>query len=360
MKKLFTLLCAAFPFAASAQIPLGYYNTTSGLTGQSLRVALRNIIRPHTTLAYSDLWTAYYYTDAKSSGKLWDMYSDIPGGTPAYEYTLGTGQCGGGTIAAEGDCYNREHSWPQSKFGSAAPMQTDLFLVIPTDGWVNAQRSDLPYGVAGAPFVDTFTNGSLIGDNAYAGSPTGNCFEPIDSFKGDIARGYFYITTCYWADSSAFSSWEMATRVNLKPWAIQMLMEWHHADPVSQKEIDRNNQVYLRQNNRNPFIDHPGYADCIWGTGPCVTEVEQVTAKDNGIIPRYDNYANLLNIDWSVTGSSASLSVVDINGRILYHQSLAVASHGTSTINTATWSRGMYFIRLTGASSSAAAKVVIY
>jgi endonuclease I len=147
-------------------------------------------------------------------------------------------------------------------------MQTDLFIVYPTDYFVNSRRGDLPYGVVTSA-IQTFTNGCKIGYNTYAGSPATNCFEPIDSFKGDIARNYFYVSTCYRDDSATFTSWEMANHVNLNPWVVQMLLDWHHNDPVSKKEIDRNNAVYAQQGNRNPFIDHPEYVDCIWGSGVC-------------------------------------------------------------------------------------------
>ena len=227
MKKLIPLLALTCTYFCHAQPP-GYYSPAYGLNGQPLRVALMGIIRAHTALSYTPgLWNAYYTTDTNTDGKLWDVYSDIPGGTPAYEYTMGTSQCSGSSPSAEGGCYNREHTWPQSKFGSAAPMQTDLFIVYPTDYYVNSNRGDLPYGIVGTA-TKTFTNHSKIGNNIYTGAPSGNCYEPNDSFKGDLARNYFYVSTCYRNDSTTFVSWEMASQVNLEPWAIQMLLEWNH------------------------------------------------------------------------------------------------------------------------------------
>jgi len=43
-----------------------------------------------------------------------------------------------------------------------------------------------------------------------------------------------------------------------------MLLRWHDQDPVSVKETDRNNAVFARQQNRNPFIDEPRYVKLIW------------------------------------------------------------------------------------------------
>ncbi len=362
MKRIILSLGLCLPFLAIGQIPPGYYNTATG-SGTALRVALRNIVRPHTQLSYTPgLWNAYYTTDVKPSGKLWDMYSDNPAGTPAYEYTLGSGQCSGGSPTAEGGCYNREHSWPQSKFASDTPMQTDLFLVIPTDYYVNSLRGDLPYGKAGSSIVTNFTNGGKIANNIYAGAPSGNCYEPNDSFKGDIARAYFYIATCYYgADSTSFISWEMANGISFKPWAIQMLLEWHHNDPVSPKEINRNNKAYLLQNNRNPFIDHPEFADCIWGTGTCTTIVNEALTAAPNVTALANAANNSLAVNWQGMQQNevTAISVMNINGQAVYHAALQGNKEQSLTTNTANWPKGIYIVRVNCLSSTVTIKVLV-
>ena len=355
MRKLFTLLFVALSANVLAQPP-GYYTSANGLNGQDLRLALRNIIRTHTTLSYTPgLWNAYYTTDVKPNGKLWDVYSDIPGGTPAYEYTLGTDQCGSAGPTAEGGCYNREHTWPQSKFASDTPMKNDLFIAYPTDYIVNNRRGDFPYGKVGTA-TQTFTNGSKIGNNTYSGAPSGSCFEPIDSFKGDLARTYFYISTCYRNDSNLFTSWEMANQVALTPWAAQMLLEWHHNDPVSKKEVDRNNAAYVLQANRNPFIDHPEYADCIWGTGDCSSLATGSVATTQGHftmfpIPAVSNTT----IAWRAN-EDAQIVVHDINGRIVLTVNEA---GGKLAINVADWPKGIYMVQLVTATWTGMQKLVV-
>jgi endonuclease I len=255
----------------TAQIPSGYYNQAAGLNGAGLKTSLHRIIRNHHVISYNGLWTAFYTSDDKPSGKVWDIYSDIPDGTPPYEYDFGVNQCSI-TPGIENYCYNREHSFPQSYFGSSTSdtIYTDLFQIYPTDSYVNTRRSNFPYGAVNSP-TWTSQNGSKTGPCATAGY-TGTVFEPLDAFKGDLARTYFYIATRYehkmagWTtlnnygdailDSSAYPCYE--------PWFLAMLLEWNTMDPVSQKEIDRNNTVYAFQGNRNPFIDHPEYADIIW------------------------------------------------------------------------------------------------
>jgi len=251
-----------------AQIPTGYYDNAAGLEGESLRDALRDIIKSgHTQNSYKsakDLHNDFYKTDRKSNGKVWDMYSDIPGSTPPYEFSFTSGdQCG--NYSKEGDCYNKEHSFPKSWFNEAQPAYADLFHLVPTDGYVNGIRNNFPFGENNGESY-TSQNGSKKGACTYPGYG-GICFEPIDDYKGDFARNYFYMATRY---KDNFSSWadntDMITGNNLSSWAINMLLEWHELDPVSTKEINRNNAVHDIQGNRNPYIDYPEWVECVWGS----------------------------------------------------------------------------------------------
>ena len=259
MKSIFVFLYIAF---LAADIPPGYYDDAEGLDGDSLRLALHNIIDDHNAQSYSSLHGHFESTDAKPNGTVWDMYSDVPGGTPPYIYNFTSAdQCG--NYSEEGDCYNREHSWPKSWFNDAMPMKTDLFHIYPTDGYVNGMRSNYPYGEVASPNW-TSQNGSQRGTmDAYGYE--GTVFEPIDEYKGDFARTYFYMSTRYYTEDSGWDENDMVNGADLKAWAVEMLMDWHFQDSVSQKEIDRNNAVYEIQENRNPFIDHPEWVDCVWG-----------------------------------------------------------------------------------------------
>jgi endonuclease I len=247
-------------FTTFGQIPQGYYDSASGLSGQQLRAALKAIIDDHQEQSYTSLWTHFQSTDDKADGKVWDMYSDVPGGNPFYTFTFVVDQCG--NYSSEGDCYNREHSFPSSWFNDASPMLTDLFHIYPTDGFVNGKRSNYPYGeVNNASW--TSLNGSKLGNCSFTGY-SGIVFEPIDEYKGDFARTYFYMMTRYMDEVASWNS-DMLSGNDLTSWAKEMLLEWDTADPVSQKEVDRNNAVYQIQNNRNPFIDHPEFTGQIWG-----------------------------------------------------------------------------------------------
>lgn len=259
MKKVLILILTLHLGVLYAQIPAGYYDAATGLQGDTLRQVLHLIIRNHSQQTYSSLWTHFQKTDKKPTGEVWDIYSDIPGGTPAYTFQFVTNQCG--SYSQEGDCYNREHSVPSSWFSDAYPMYSDLFHLYPTDGFVNGKRSNFPYGMVNAP-TWTSSNGSKLGPSASPGF-TGTVFEPISSYKGDLARTYFYMMVRYLDVMPGWSS-PMFAGDSLSSWAKNQLLQWHYQDTVSPKEISRNDSIYTIQGNRNPFIDHPEWVAEIW------------------------------------------------------------------------------------------------
>ena len=144
-------------------------------------------------------------------------------------FIVGQNQCG--NYKNVGDCYNREHSMPKSWFDEASPMKSDAFHIYPTDGKVNGQRSNYPYGEC--------ANGTSLSNGSIKG------LGKLGKWNSDMLAGNKY---------PAYTTW-----------AVNLLMKWNEQDPVSQKEIDRNEAVYSYQHNRNPFIDHPELADYIWG-----------------------------------------------------------------------------------------------
>lgn len=264
-----TLVLMALAVGTWAQGPNDsgvYYQKADGKKGAALKTALCTVINPHIQRSYKQLWTDFQTTDKKANGKVWDMYS------VKREFTFGTDQAG--NFSNEGDKYNREHSFPKSWFNDEYPMYTDLFHLYPTDGWVNGQRSNDPFGEVGPGYNASYNGFSKWGNARSDLGYSGKVFEPNDEYKGDFARTYFYMVTCYetYADGAKhISDWSSAMLDgNLYPglseWALNMLMRWAKNDPVSEKEVNRNNAVYSIQENRNPFIDYPGLEEYIWGS----------------------------------------------------------------------------------------------
>jgi endonuclease I/chitodextrinase len=315
-----------------AQIPSGYYNTANG-TGYTLKTQLYNIIKNHTNLGYQALWVTYATSDRdlfyENDNSILDIYSENPTSTDPFTYQYGTNQCG--VYVIEGSCYNREHIIPQSIFNSVSPMYEDAHFVIPVDGFTNGMRSNHPHGnVAVASW--TSLNGSKRGTSAVVGY-TGTVFEPLNEFKGDIARMYFYFATRYENLVAGYTSYPMfngtSNQVFTTPF-LNMLITWHNQDPVSAREITRNNAIYSRQNNRNPFIDHPEYVGLIWSqtqdtqapTSPTNLQASNSTSSsltlawnastDNVGVTVYEVYMNGV-LKTTVTSTSASITSLNSN-----------------------------------------------
>ncbi len=288
-------------YHCTAQIPDGYYDSAEGLSGEELREELRDIIDNHDSQSYGSLWTHVQSTDKKANSKVWDMYSTRADGTSDYEYTFVEDQCG--NYSGEGSCYNREHSVPASWYNDANPTYTDLFHLYPTDGWTNGIRSNHPFGEVDNPSVTT-SNGSKKGSNTYPGY-SGIVFEPIDEFKGDFARTYFYVATRYMNNIPSWNGTAFSGN-DLSEWHANMLLEWHWNDPVSQKETDRNNAIHDIQDNRNPFIDHPEWVDLIWGSTSGVG-----TLEDTNLDLNVED--GMLNVE----GEWHSLNIYSLEGRLV-------------------------------------------
>ena len=292
------------PVTAPADIPT-YYTNADGKSGTSLYDALNTITnKGFGTLGYDGAITAYQKSDVYpadsvgKAGKLWDMYG-------ACSFTLGD-ECG--NYSGECDCYNREHSIPKSWWGGGKNhMYSDIFHLVPTDGYVNNRRSNYAFGEVnnvtytyngcklGSPKAVSTDKATLYGVTT-ATISVDKVFEPRDEYKGDFARGYLgmiakYSNTSYsitsGAGGSIFEAFSSTTHFGLTQYGVVLLMKWHREDPVSQKEIDRNNGIQKTQGNRNPFIDYPYLAEYIWGehAGEKVDLAKLMPSTDADFIP---------------------------------------------------------------------------
>lgn len=296
-------IVASITLAASlstsvAQAPEGYYSSCEGKSGKELLTALHAKISSHTTIGYkSGLWEVFKTSDVRDDGTVWDMYS-------TKHWVVGQQHCGNYSVV--GDCLNKEHSFPKSWFNDQSPMYSDAYHLYPTDGRVNGQRSNFPYGeCAGGTTLPS--NGSVrplgrLGSSTFPGY-SGKVFEPDNEYKGDFARSYFYMAACY---NNRISGWDSPMLASnsypaFTTWAVNLLMKWHQQDPVSAKEVKRNNEVSKHQKNRNPFIDYPTLADHIWG--------------DKKNVPWYASGEVDPVITYPAAGSSLNLGVTSI-GRV--------------------------------------------
>lgn len=259
MKRVFALLLSLLVITAGLSAQEGYYSSLDMVKGgAALKDSLYNIIRVHKQISYgsgvNSTWGAFYTTDAiDDNGKLRvaDMYSDI------VRYFGNKGDVVQGM--------NIEHSVAKSWWGGDKNnAYHDLHHLNPSDATANSRKSNYPLGKLTSV---TWDNGVTFVGKAVVDGKSENAYEPCDEYKGDFARTFMYMFTCYqnltW--SYTWMNYANSTYPTLKPWAVDMLLQWHKQDPVSEKEIARNNAVYQVQGNRNPYIDYPQLADYVWG-----------------------------------------------------------------------------------------------
>ena len=340
----------------SDMIPEGYYETATG-TGSQLKTQLHQVISGHSVQSYSQLWDHFTVTDATFDGKVWDIYSHTPCEEPPYVFTFYDDQDTGTGGTEEGDVYNREHTMPRSWFGGQVnPMHTDLFHIYPVDKWVNARRANYPYGAVDAADWTSMIGGKL-GPNV-AGSYSGTAFEPVDEYKGDLARAFLYMVTRY---EDRISSWAYTEYGNAmldhqaypgyEPWVIDMLLDWHENDPVSQKEILRNQEVYDIQGNRNPFVDHPEFVEMIWGD----TTVHVGNDLQGSSIRIYPNPA-VDEVFIESMDEMLALRVFSATGALMLDRQPA----GTQArLSTGSWPSGVYVLRVYGRAATDSRRILV-
>ena len=290
------------PVTPANQLP-AYYESIDGESGKDLLDAIQQVAKKgyrNEDFRYDSVWLAFKYTDLRPDGLIWEIYSDCN-----FEYekdrtsnTTQTGDCKG---------YNREHAMCQSWFGTASlagkemssskknSPGSDIFHIYPASYGMNSRRGNRPYGEVQTA-ANTSGNGTLYGTpittksvaNSVAGAyiegkitQSTNVLEPADEYKGDIARSYFG-TMVKWAGEWAFNKNELGNIIfdatidadthyapennyGFTDYGLALMLTWHRQDPVSQKEVDRNNGIQLTQGNRNPFIDYPYLVEYIWG-----------------------------------------------------------------------------------------------
>lgn len=234
-----------------------YYQNANGKSGEALKTALYNIIskKKHSP-SYDELLELYKKTDTRADGYVRDWYSNITNFTHIVDKA--------GNYSKEGDVYNREHTVPQSW---GAP-KADIVHVVPTDGYVNNRRGNLPFAEVATIDYQSANGYSKKGSCKTEGY-SGTVFEPNDEVKGDLARIYFYMATCYEDDAKSWGN-DVFTGTKYKPfsdWTYKMLVRWSKLDPIDDVEIARNNAIAAAnvQGNRNPFVDYPGLEEYIWG-----------------------------------------------------------------------------------------------
>lgn len=321
---LLLLLATLVGMTAAAAVPSGYYNNAKNKSDQALMTALHAIIDGHTKRSYDQLKVDFKTTDCNGNIII-DRYSNS-------QFTYGTDFCG--NYNGVGDCYNREHSIPNSWWGGSTSdtAYTDLHHMFPVDGWVNSERGNHPFG--------NCANGSArgtgkLGTCTFSGY-NGTVFEVADEYKGDFARVYFYFATRYMTRMSSYTSgtgnvvFTASTYLGLTNWAINQLLEWHRNDPVSTLETRRNDAVYGIQKNRNPFVDYPELVEYIWGN-----KKGSVWNPSGAPTPTLTSPANGSTVDVGThTGEGVSKTITVKGSNLTKALTISVSGNGFSVTPT--------------------------
>ncbi len=246
---LFVFFHLVTAISVSAQVPTGYYTDAEGKSGDALKAALHDIIDDHQEREY---------------GELRDFIlpeSDEDPDNPDNVILLYTGRSQSkSSFGGAANDWNREHVWAKShgNFGNEPPSGTDAHHIRPTDASVNSDRGN-----------KDFDNGGTENSEAKDNFSDSDSWEPRDEVKGDVARMMFYMATRYEGDSGELDL-ELVDFTDSSPGRepllgkLSTLLEWHALDPVDDFERKRNEVIFKYQQNRNPFIDHPEYVNCIW------------------------------------------------------------------------------------------------
>lgn len=349
---LFALLIVA-QISLAESLPDGFYNSANGLQDGALKDALKTLIRDHTAIPYGNgansTWGVFYYSDRDEEGYCMDMYCD-----DWYKFS---------TVGSAVTGCNIEHSFAKSWWGGASnDAYKDCYHLNPSNATANSARSNYPLGV---PEKDLKSNtGSLkVGKMHH---PTMDVdfyvFEPKDEYKGDFARAYFYMATCYghWSNGdidnvlSAYNGWRLDNKdvgskfamqndnyLEFQPWEQEVLIRWHRQDPVSIKEIRRMDAVSDFQHNRNPFIDYPYLAEYIWGehAGEPVDMSLLIASSDESFIPGVSNgwreggtptVKPKYGVSWSVDGVVIQIDSITQNKKIPALPSTPLSCSATS------------------------------
>ncbi len=336
LSPLFALLLVA-QISFAEEMPAGYYDGIEGLQDSILKGTLKTIIRNHTVIDYGDgSWEVFYYADQDSNGYCMDMYCDDwkKFGAPG---------------SAVSGC-NVEHSFAKSWWGGAKnDAYKDCYHLNPSNSTANSARSNYPLGIV-TKLVKT--SGSLkIGTQHHDSLNVDfNIWEPKDEYKGDFARAYFYMATCYGKDKygaydptvcSAYQGWRLDNKdvgsrfamqndnyLEFQPWEQEVLIAWHRQDPVSVKEIKRADAVSNFQHNRNPFIDYPYLAEYIWGerAGEELNMANLMASFEDDFVPGVSNGWReggepptpkpKYGVTWSVNGETALVDSIVENKKI--------------------------------------------
>ena len=333
MNKLFILsLQLLLSFTILAQIPSGYYDAAVGKMNAELKTSLHLKIKNANVPSYGSgtgsTWAAFTKTDVRpEDGTVWDMYSNnhVPFN---------------GNSAASG--MNIEHSFAKSWWGDGRQAAQDIMHLAPSNSTANSAKGSWPMAVVDG--TTSFSNGVIkVGKSSSRPGGVIDAWEPADEYKGDFSRAYMYMVTAYedyvnyWTGNSV-NQLDNNTYPVFEQWTVDLLLKWSKQDPVSQKEITRNNEVYKIQGNRNPYIDFPLMSEYVWGNLKTLPfTLDGNTTNPYLILPAINTTLNFGNVAYLQTDTaSVYIKAANLTGDLSFALSGSNAAYFTLTTSSIT------------------------
>lgn len=355
------LTLSIFLYSTFAFAQIDYYkDLDSNRRCQELKTELYQYLKKDAIeISYDNVYnfmSDYDLVNIDGNTYIWDIYSYNPNGAQYYTYKP-VQKCGSGNGgSSENFCWNREHVFPSSWFNTGTPMYTDLVNLLPTDAYVNNRKGSLPVANVITPSY-TSKNGSKVGKSDIS-NIAGDFFEPIDEFKGDIARILLYMSVRY---EDEFRTWTGTDFIRVKgtdplqgyrETYLNVLLQWHEQDPPSQKERDRNTKIEIKQGNRNPFVDYPQFVDYIWKTDDC-TPVNVKNYEQSKVILYPNPAQNEISLG-DYAAKDQKYYITDISGKTVMN-----GIFNQPRISVANIENGTYFLFITENDRATYSKFII-
>ena len=338
----------------------GTYFSAINPANSTLIVDLQTRVRtPYTKVSY-DLYDETMVTEFASR--------EAPGGQRRLVCIYsGQTQNYTGTFAwTPNTIFSREHtwcvSWMPSGGGTALNEYADQHHLFPVNqNNANVVRSNHPLGEVVTP-ISTYLEGK------YGYDAAGNTvYEPRALHKGDAARAMLYMSMRYNGVNGFNWTFNNLNTVILPsysedPQDLATLLTWHATDAPDAYEIARNDYIQSKQQNRNPFIDHPDWVNYInfssltyqpLAMAPMQNgslKLHQVTKKSADVIvwPNPSESEANLTIDAS-EDDVVTLTIFDLTGKMLYNvQSTILSGSTTIPLEVEALPSGFYVVHVMG------------
>ncbi len=327
-------------------IPAGYYDTLEGLSGNSLKQALQEIIanpavvRAH---SYGDIWEILKQADQNpaNSNEVWMHYVEAP--KAKLDQQVGSSGIGK---------WVREHVFAQSRggFSSGTSSTADGINI-----WLPTNANDILSAHADAHHLHAEDGQeNILKSNKDFGLDYNGPVGTQGKWRGDVARALFYMAVRYNGLSLVNGNPSDVTGNKIMG-DLASLLTWNVTDARDDFEMNRNNYIYTWQMNRNPFVDYPNLADYIFGANygqPWSATLSSENPSVNSILV-YPNPTTDYIIVSGLEGNS-KVEIYTITGQLVQETTFDSEIRLNIDLNS-----GLYLVKVSANNQSITRKIIV-